>query len=68
MLNCKESTRLISQAQDRSLSLTEQTALVAHVLICAGCRRYRDQMNFLRTVLRRHPAYPDTKTDSDRTP
>ncbi len=59
MLSCKESTHLISEAQDRSLSLAEKVALKTHMLICTGCRRYREQMSFLHTLCRQHPVRPD---------
>lgn len=59
MLSCKESTHLISAAQDRSLSFGERAALETHMLICVGCRRYREQMSVLRTLCREHPANAD---------
>jgi len=68
MLSCKESTHLISEAQDRPLSFTEKAALETHMLICVGCRRYREQMDFLRTLCRQHPAHPQTNSDQEQTP
>jgi hypothetical protein len=68
MLSCKESTHLISEAQDRSLSFTEKTALETHMLICVGCRRYREQMNFLRTLCQQHPAHPHPHPDPEQKP
>jgi hypothetical protein len=68
MLSCKESTHLISEAQDRSLSFTEKTALETHMLICVGCRRYREQMNFLRTSCQQHPAHPHAHPDPEQKP
>jgi hypothetical protein len=53
MLSCKEATELMSQEQDRPLSLAERLGLRLHVLICAGCRNYRRQMNVLRAACRR---------------
>ena len=53
MLSCKQATELMSQEQDRPLSLSERTALRVHVWICAGCTNYRRQMSVLREACRR---------------
>ncbi len=58
MLSCKEATRLMSEAQDRDLAITETLGLEMHLLICSGCRRYREQMNFLHQICQQHPARP----------
>lgn len=52
MLTCKEATELMSQEQDRRLSLAERIGLRLHVMICAGCQRYRQQMGVLRAACR----------------
>ena len=51
--SCKESARLLSEKQDRSLTLPERTALQAHLAICRGCRALGGQMDFLRRAVRR---------------
>jgi len=53
MLSCKEATELMSQEQDRRLSVAERVGLRLHVWICAGCNNYRRQMNVLRAACRR---------------
>ena len=53
MLSCKEASRLISQRQDRALSLGERLALGLHLGICDGCRAVSRQMDFLRRALQR---------------
>lgn len=58
MLSCKDATRLMSEAQDRDLAMTETIGLEMHLLICAGCRRYREQMDFLHQICRQHPSRP----------
>lgn len=68
MLSCKEYIHLISEAQDRSLSFTEKAALETHMLICTGCRRYREQMSFLRTLCKQHPAHPNAHSDKENSP
>lgn len=53
MLNCRQATELMSQEQDRPLSLAERLGLRLHVLICTGCSNYRRQMGVLRAACRR---------------
>ena len=53
MLSCQQATELMSQEQDRSLTLVERLGLRLHVLICAGCNNYRRQMGILRAACRR---------------
>lgn len=52
MLNCREATRLLSENQDRTLTLHEKMGLRFHVLICSGCRHCRKQMSSLRLAAR----------------
>ncbi|HEY9147415.1 MAG TPA: zf-HC2 domain-containing protein [Gammaproteobacteria bacterium] len=47
MLNCKKATQLMSQKQDRLLSMKERTSLRFHLLMCSGCRNYNQQMALL---------------------
>lgn len=58
MLTCKETTRLLSEAQERRLALAERLALRLHLAICTGCRNFRRQLAYLRLACRRHPAAP----------
>jgi hypothetical protein len=53
MLNCKEATRLMSQEQDRHLTLRERLALRYHTALCIGCTNYRKHMRFLRKAAER---------------
>lgn len=48
MLSCKETTHLLSAAQDRPMTFKERFDLKLHLLICRGCANYREQMDFLR--------------------
>ena len=52
-LSCKEATRLMSQSQDRELSLGERAALKIHLAMCRGCRAVSEQLRFLRRAVRR---------------
>ena len=51
-ISCKEASRLMSQAQDRELSLGERASLQAHLAICRGCRAVNAQFQFLRRAVR----------------
>jgi hypothetical protein len=53
MLNCKEATRLMSQEQDRELTLGERVALRYHTMLCIGCTNYRKHMRVLRKAAER---------------
>ncbi|MCZ4303638.1 zf-HC2 domain-containing protein [Zoogloeaceae bacterium G21618-S1] len=64
MLSCKETSHLISQAQDRELGIVERMQLELHLAMCKGCSNLRKQMDFMRSVIRRHSA-ADDDTHSD---
>jgi len=53
MLSCKETTRLLSQGEDRKLAFGERVALRVHLAICNGCRNVGRQFKFLHTAMRR---------------
>jgi hypothetical protein len=61
-LSCKEAARLMSQRQDRLLSEAEAIALKDHLHICLNCRKFDQQMDFLRRLARR---YAEGKIASD---
>ncbi|MFZ5503286.1 MAG: zf-HC2 domain-containing protein [Pseudomonadota bacterium] len=52
MLNCRDATRLMSEAQERGLPLKERVALGLHVAMCKGCHNFRVQMDALRKTAR----------------
>jgi hypothetical protein len=52
MLNCKKATRLVSESQDRKLSVTERIPLKFHLLICSGCKNFSQQIPFLSQAMR----------------
>lgn len=52
MMNCKQATRLISESQDRALSLSEKMVLKMHVLMCAGCKNFSLQIPFLSQAMK----------------
>ena len=52
MLNCKQATHLMSEAQDRPLPLREKLPLQLHLAMCQGCRHFGRQLDFLRLASR----------------
>lgn len=59
MLNCKEVTHMLSEAQDRKLALSERLPLRLHLAVCQGCRNFQQQMRFLREATRRYWQHDD---------
>ncbi|WP_081467174.1 zf-HC2 domain-containing protein [Burkholderia ambifaria] len=45
---CRDVTRLLSDALDRSLTLHERLQVRVHLPACSGCRAYRGQIALLR--------------------
>jgi len=54
MLSCKEVTHLLSEAQDRKITLSERVNLEMHLAMCKGCKNFKNQMSFLRQACQRY--------------
>jgi predicted anti-sigma-YlaC factor YlaD len=52
-LTCKEVHRLVSERLDRRLSPVEHTRMRIHLVLCAACRNFEDQMQLIRGAMRR---------------
>jgi len=52
MLSCKETSRLLSQGEDRKLGFGERIALRVHLAICDGCGNFNAQLRFLRLAVK----------------
>jgi len=52
MFSCKKITGMISESMDRKLPLSRRMGIRFHLMMCALCRRYRQQLLFIRTLLR----------------
>lgn len=52
MLNCRNATKLMSESQDRALTITERMSLKLHIMMCSGCRNFREQMDAIRLMTR----------------
>ena len=53
MSNCRQVTRLISEAADRPLATGERRVVEQHFEICPACRRCAGQFVLLRESVRR---------------
>lgn len=64
MMNCREATRLMSEAQDRKLTLRESAELEFHKMMCKGCRNFSKHMGSLRFFMQEF-AQTAEKPDQD---
>lgn len=62
---CREVTRLVLQGEDRPLRLGERLGVRLHMVICAACPRFRQQLQLMRAASTRWRAYAG---DDDGTP
>lgn len=53
MLNCKQTSQLVSQSLDRRLTLQERFAVRLHLWICKYCKRFSQQLLALRVGMQR---------------
>ena len=51
---CREAARMMSRQQDAVLSPEEQGRLKEHLFTCLSCRRFDQQLAFLRKLARRY--------------
>jgi hypothetical protein len=64
MITCKEHSKLVSEAMDRTLPCRSRMAMKLHQWICSPCRFFNRQMNALRTACReKSPKLPPDLSD-----
>jgi hypothetical protein len=51
---CREVSELLSQAQERDLTVREKFALYVHLPLCNGCRNFRRQLGFMRRAVKEY--------------
>jgi len=66
--NCREAVRLQSEAMDHSLTFTQRVGLRIHLLLCKWCRRYGNQIRFLRAASRQVPEKPSDPASAGMSP
>lgn len=52
MLSCRQASMLLSQKQERQLTLKEKVDLKFHLAMCSGCRQLNKQFSSLRNIIR----------------
>ena len=52
MLDCKQTSQLISQSLDRSLTFRERIALRLHLFICKYCKQFSQHLQTIRVALK----------------
>jgi predicted anti-sigma-YlaC factor YlaD len=52
-IDCKDVSRLISNAQDQNLPSAELAQLRLHLVICETCRNVDEQMQFIRRAMKK---------------
>ena len=65
MMNCQQATRLISESQERALSLSEKVSLKVHLMVCSGCKNFSLQVPFLSQSMKAYAKGFDEKTQED---
>ena len=65
-LNCRETSRLLSQGRDGRLGFTDRLALRFHLRLCDGCTQFSRQLDFLRRAMQAYPG-PDPMAENDNT-
>lgn len=53
-MSCKEITHLLSESQDRKITVAERVHLEMHLAMCKGCKNFKSQMSFLREACKRY--------------
>jgi len=53
MMPCKEAARLISEERDRKLSFGQKMGLRMHLVMCALCRGYKQNIEALGRIFAR---------------
>jgi len=66
MMNCYEATRLISESQERDLSVSEKVTLRVHILMCTGCKNFSVQIPFLGQAMRAFANYRSEDEDEGK--
>ena len=68
MLNCKQTSLLVSQSLDRPLTWRERWAVRLHLWICVYCRRFRQQLMLIRKQMQRWQQQQSEDSDIQLSP
>lgn len=65
LLNCRKVTELLSEAQERKLTLKQRIALKIHLMWCDGCRDFRRQIVAIRRISRAYAKGEDAHSQKN---
>lgn len=54
--SCQQVSQMLSESDDRTLSVRERIAISFHVAICRYCSRFKKQLRFMRAAIERDKA------------
>lgn len=63
MLSCKDVSFLVSEAEDRQLSLRERVGMNVHFMMCRACRQVARQISLLGAAARQINATESDASD-----
>jgi hypothetical protein len=66
MINCREATHLVLQAEDQPLAWTDRLRVRMHMAICRVCPRFAQQVGLMRQALGNWRAYRDGADEPPR--
>ena len=61
--NCREMVRILSKSMDEPMPLMMRIKKRIHFLICCWCRRYEEQLHYIRDTARQFPEHADEASD-----
>lgn len=61
---CREVHRLVSEEQDRRLSVVEKIRVRLHLIVCEACTTFNGQIGFLRKAMHKF----EIPADAPKTP
>ena len=54
LVSCKDVSHLLSEMQERELSVLERWKLKWHLAVCKACMAFEKQMRIMREAMRRY--------------
>ncbi|MCP5160669.1 MAG: zf-HC2 domain-containing protein [Hahellaceae bacterium] len=63
-MNCRQATRMLSDALEDTLPFKSRAALKLHIVMCASCRNFGQQMGVLRQLTHDYAKTTDGEAQS----
>ena len=67
MLSCHQATKLLSESQERPLSITEKMGLKFHTAMCSGCRNFGNSVDTLSEAMKGFASGEYEEQDKNKT-